>query len=522
MPLKIPHLPAVQDITSRLIKRSIVLVQKIDQPRLSAAAQQRQVLRSLLRRSAATAIGKHYQFGQLQKNKQLFAAYQQQLPIHDYDSIFNQWWHRSLEGEADVCWPGSVRYFALSSGTAGAASKYIPVTFAMTRAMRHAALRMFACLPKYKLPDSFFGKDWLMIGGSASLQKLPTGAYAGDLSGINAGRPPVWVRRYYKPGIAVARLPNWDQRVKAIVQQAPKWDVAAMMGIPSWVQLTLEHIIAHHKLDNIHELWPNLQVFATGGVAFEPYRKSFEQLLREPLHYMDSYLASEGFVAFQSRPDTHAMKMVLDNGIFYEFVPFNDDNFDEEGMPKPGAQALTIEDVESGVDYALLLSSCAGAWRYLIGDTVRFTDLARQEIIISGRTKHFLSMCGEHLSVDNMNKAIMQVEQRLNLAISEFTVGGIKAGGHFGHHWYVGCQQPPADSQLFLQLLDQALMEVNDDYKAERSAMLDAPKVTFLPVQVFNDWQRERGRLNGQSKIPRVMKGSQLAGWQHFLEEKNI
>jgi hypothetical protein len=237
---------------------------------------------------------------------------------------------------------------------------------------------------------------------------------------------------------------------------------------------------------------------------------------------MDSYLASEGFVAFQSRPDTPAMKMVLDNGIFYEFVPFNDDNFDDEGMPKPGAQALTIEDVESGVDYALLLSSCAGAWRYLIGDTVRFTDVARQEIIISGRTKHFLSVCGEHLSVDNMNKAIMQVEQRLNLAISEFTVGGIKAGGHFGHHWYVGCQQPPADSRLFLQLLDQALMDVNDDYKAERSAMLDAPKVTFLPVQVFNDWQRERGRLNGQSKIPRVMKGSQLAGWQHFLEEKNI
>jgi len=160
--------------------------------------------------------------------------------------------------------------------------------------------------------------------------------------------------------------------------------------------------------------------------------------------------------------------------------------------------------------------------RYLIGDTLRFTDPSRQEIIISGRTKHFLSLCGEHLSVDNMNKAIMKVEQQLNMAIPEYTVGGIKAGGHFGHHWYIGCQQPPADARLFLQLLDEALMQVNDDYKAERSAMLDAPKVSFLPVHIFNDWQRERGRLNGQSKIPRVMKGSQLAGWQHFLEEKNI
>ena len=235
--------------------------------------------------------------------------------------------------------------------------------------MRVGALRMFSCLPKYHVPASLYTKDWLMIGGSASLERLESGALAGDLSGINARRPPVWVRGYYKPGTRIARLKSWDDRVRAISELAPKWDVGIITGIPSWVQLTLERIIADHQLDNIHELWPNLQVFVSGGIAFEPYRKSFERLLAHPLIYQDSYLASEGFIAFQNRPGTHAMKLLLNNGIFYEFIPFNSENFDEDGQLQPGVKALGIGEVEEGVDYALLISTNGRSlavpdWRY--------------------------------------------------------------------------------------------------------------------------------------------------------------
>lgn len=516
------NLMTMNSVTSNLVKSSVLLVQRLEQPRRSAIDQQERVLRYLLRRAEPSAFGKYYGFRSIMGAEDVIGAFQSAVPLHDYDSIFDAWWHRALAGEPDVSWRGHVNYFALSSGTAGAASKYIPVTLEMTRAMRQAALRMFSCLPKYDLPASHYTKDWLMIGGSASLQKLESGVYAGDLSGINAGRPPVWVRRYYKPGTQIARLRSWDQRVAAIVQHAPKWDIAVLTGIPSWVQLTLEHIIDHHKLNNIHEMWPNLKVFVSGGIAFEPYQKSFERLLQHPLIYQDSYLASEGFISFQSRPGTHAMRMVLNNGIFYEFVPFNDQNFDEHGQLRPQAQPLTIAQVQEGVDYALLLSSCAGAWRYLIGDTIRFMDVPNYEIVITGRTKHFLSICGEHLSVDNMNQAITRVEQKLDMPIPEYTVGGVKSGSHFAHHWFVGCPEPPADKALFAQLLDDALKAVNDDYAAERSAMLDMPNVTFLPVAVFHEWQRNRGRLNGQSKIPRVMKGQQLQDWEAFIASQNL
>jgi hypothetical protein len=486
-------------------------------PTRTAAIQQARTLRQLLRRAEHTAFGTYYDFDGLLKTEDPVAAFQQIVPIFDYDLMYERWWHRTVAGASDITWRGKVKYFALSSGTAGATSKYIPVTTDMTRAMRAAALRMFACLPKYHLPAGLYTKDWLMIGGSASLSPMDSGALAGDLSGINARKPPVWIRGYYKPGTRIARLKSWDERVAAISELAPKWDVGIIAGIPSWVQLTLERIIADHGLKHIHELWPNLQVFVSGGIAFEPYRKSFEQLLDHPLIYQDSYLASEGFIAFQSRPGTQAMRLVLHNGIFFEFIPFDEDHFDEEGLPRPGARALTMEEVTTGVDYALVISTCAGAWRYLIGDTVRFTDIERAEILITGRTKHFLSICGEHLSVDNMNQAIRLVEEKLDMAIPEFTVGGVKAGTHFAHRWYLGCDGDYPALETIARELDEALKTVNDDYGAERSAMLQAPVVRVVPVRRFYDWQRHLGKLNGQSKIPRVMRGSQLEGWEAFI-----
>lgn len=505
-------------VASKLVKRGMALVQQLEQRKPTPLQLQRQTLQLLLRRAEHTAFGQHYGFGRIAAAGSPEKAFQEDVPMHDYNRMFDEWWHRALAGEPDVSWRGTVKYFALSSGTSEAASKYIPITAEMQKSMRQAALRMFSCLPKYNLPPSFYTKEWLMIGGSASLQDLGH-CYAGDLSGINASKPPVWIRRYYRPGTRIARISDWDERTEAIAQMAPHWDVGVLTGLPSWVQLTLERVIEYHGLKHIHEIWPNLRIFVSGGIAFGPYRKSFEELLGRPLIYMDSYLASEGFVAFQSRPGTEAMRLQLNNGIFFEFVPFNEDNFDEEGLLRPSARALTIDDVEEGQDYALLMSTCSGAWRYLIGDTVRFADKERCEILITGRTKHFLSICGEHLSVDNMNQAIRRTEDILNVKINEFTVSGVKAETHFAHRWYIGCE-PIINPDALSKVLDEQLMAVNDDYAAERSAMLRAPQVNAIDTRLFYEWQRHTGKMNGQSKFPRVMKGEQLAEWEAFIGPK--
>lgn len=507
-------------VTGNLVKKGIRLVQQFDPYKARPYQLQKKVLINLLKRAEITSFGRHYQFQNLLLLEDPVKAFQERVPVFDYDKIFTEWWHRSLEGEANISWHGHVKYFALSSGTSGAASKYIPVTYDMRRTMRQAALRMLSCLPKYRVSSGLYLKDWLMVGGSADLKDLGH-CYIGDLSGINASKPPIWLRRIYKPGTQIAKISDWDERATVIAKNAPKWDVGVITGIPSWVQLTLERIVEYHKLNHIHELWPNLSIYVSGGTAFEPYRKSLEQLLARPLIYQDSYLASEGFIAYQARPGTHAMRMILHNGIFYEFIPFNEHNFDAEGKLKENPITLTIDEIEEGKDYALLMSTCAGAWRYLIGDTIRFTDKARSEIVITGRTKHFLSICGEHLSVDNMNQAIKLTEDELNISIREYTVSGVKAGSHFAHKWYLGCDN--AVDKLYLgQLLDKHLKRVNDDYRAERAAMLQALQLEIIPNKLFYDWQRYHGKMNGQSKFPRVMNKEQFAEWEKFVSEKKM
>jgi hypothetical protein len=288
------------------------------------------------------------------------------------------------------------------------------------------------------------------------------------------------------------------------------------VGVPAWIQILLEKIIDYHKLENIHEIWPNLRAYVHGGVSFDPYRKGFEKLLGRPIYYIETYLASEGFIAYQAEPHKRSMKLVLNNGIFYEFVPFDESNFLPTGEIKPDAQTITIDQVEEGREYALLLSSCAGAWRYLIGDVIKFTSVEDSEIIITGRTKHFLSLCGEHLSVDNMNKAIELVSNEMNIDIKEFTVAGIPYGSLFAHHWYVGTDDK-VDKLLLKERLDYHLKVLNDDYAVERSAALKEVFVDAYPVKKFYSWMESKGKVGGQNKFPRVMKSAQLEDWTKFL-----
>jgi hypothetical protein len=281
----------------------------------------------------------------------------------------------------------------------------------------------------------------------------------------------------------------------------------------------MEKIIQYHRLQNIHEIWPNLMVYVHGGVSIDPYRKGFEKLLGRPIYYIETYLASEGFLAFQAFPNRRSMRLVLNNGIFYEFVPFEARNFDANGEISPDAETFMIDEVEEGKEYAILMSSCAGAWRYLIGDVIKFTSLEEAEIVITGRTKHFLSLCGEHLSVDNMNKAIELVANDFNIVVPEFTVAGIPHGSLFAHHWFVGTDDT-VDPKALKEKIDLHLKELNDDYAVERSAALKEVIVDVLPVKTFYDWMESKGKVGGQNKFPRVMKNAQLDDWKMFLQNQ--
>lgn len=508
----------------KLVKKGLSLrAQALDRRKdIPAGIQQEQTLRELLFSAAHTAFGNHYNFISLLKSNDIMDAYRKQIPVYDYDSMHDNWWYRCLQGEADVCWDGIIKKFALSSGTSGSPSKYIPVTKDMTKSMQRIGARNFLSLPKHHEinPENYLTKEFLMIGGSSDLQDF--GNYkAGDLSGINANNVPLWLRTKYKPTPEIVRLKDWNDRINAIAEQAPEWDIGGVTGIPSWVQLTLERVIEYHNLSTIHDIWPNLSFFVHGGIAFEPYKMSFKRLLRKPITYIDTYLASEGFFAYQSRLDARGMELMLDNNIYFEFVPFNSQNFDDQNNIRPTATALTIEEVQENTNYALLISTNAGAWRYLIGDTVMFSDLEKHEIVITGRTKHFLSICGEHLSVDNMNQAIHAVEQQLNIEIREFTACGITDDANYHHKWYIGCHtQLPA--QKIATAIDEELKRVNDDYRTERDSLLQPIQLEVVPINTFYDWLTVTGKSLGQSKFPRVMKPSQFREWAQYVSQRMV
>lgn len=490
-------------------------------PIKSPRRQQLKVLKKLLKKARFTEFGQQYRFDEILLSKHPEKTFQALVPTYNYAKIYKQWWHRALEGKSDVCWPGKVKYFALSSGTSDAASKFIPITSDLMRGNRIVMIKQLLTLRSYtNIHVRSIGKGWLMIGGSTDLQK-GAGYYAGDLSGITAKKIPFWFTPFYKPGKKIAREKDWNKKVEEIVENAPQWDISCIVGVPAWIQMCMEQIIERYKLNSIHDIWPNLSFFVHGGVSFEPYKKAFEKLLSKPLTYIETYLASEGFIAYQDLQFAKGMRLVTNEHIFLEFVPFDDINFDHEGNMIESPEALMIHEVEEGRDYALLISTTAGAWRYLIGDTVRFVDKSRSEIIITGRTKHFLSLVGEHLSVDNMTKAVQLASEEMNISIPEFTVAGVPYGSFFAHEWFVACDDM-VDSNTLCRKIDDHLKILNDDYAVERKSALKDISVVVLPENKFMDFMTQNGKMGGQHKFPRVLKGKVLDDWKKFLSKDNI
>jgi hypothetical protein len=508
-------------ILGTLLKKGIRIREMLEQEYTSPYDLQKKELKELLITASQTEFGKHYNFSDILQgfrkgDKEFYKRYKSHVPIHNYNKIYSDWWKLALKGIKNVCWPGRVKYFALSSGTSEASSKYIPVTKDMTQAIRKTSVRQILTLSKYDLDPEIFEAGILMLGGSTHLNRKGS-VFEGDLSGIQAARLPFWFQHFYKPGKKIARSRNWDAKLDEMARRATEWDIGIIVGVPAWIQILMEKVIKYHRVNTIHDVWPNLRVYVHGGVSFDPYRKGFEKLLARPIFYIETYLASEGFIAFQAYPNKRSMRLVLNNGIFYEFVPFEAKNFDANGEIHDDAETLMIDEVEEGKEYAILLSTCSGAWRYLIGDVIKFTSLEDMEIVITGRTKHFLSLCGEHLSVDNMNKAIELVANDFNINIPEFTVAGIPYDSLFAHHWFVGTDDK-VDPKALKEKIDLHLKELNDDYAVERSAALKEVLVDVLPIKTFYSWMESKGKVGGQNKFPRVMKNAQLDDWKTFLQ----
>ncbi|MGR6088291.1 MAG: GH3 family domain-containing protein [Arcticibacter sp.] len=500
-----------------IIKSGIALRSKIAIERSNPEQHQKKVLRKLLSKAKDTMFGNAYKFSDLLDSDNFIDRYKATVPIHDYNSIFSKWWNKTLHNAEDVCWPGVVKYFALSSGTSESSSKHIPVTKDMIKSIQKVSMKQILSLAKYDLPQSLFEKGILMLGGSTHLHQR--GSYfEGDLSGITVSNIPFWFQHFYKPGRKISKEMDWNAKLEEITEKAAEWDIGIIVGVPAWVQLLIEKVIVRYNLKNIHEIWPNLSIYVHGGVSFEPYRKGFEQLLGKPLNYIETYLASEGFIAFQDEPGERSMRLNLNNGIFFEFIPFNPQNFNSDGEVIGNPKTLLVHEIEEGQDYAILLSTCAGAWRYLIGDVVRFTNKSKCDIVIVGRTKHFLSLCGEHLSVDNMNKAIEMVANELNIRINEFTVSGIPFGTMFAHKWYIGTDDS-CDPSSVRQLIDDKLKILNDDYRVERGSALQEIFVEIVSPQVFLQWMEANNKVGAQNKFPRVMKNHQFSEWEEFVKK---
>jgi len=481
--------------------------------------EQKAMLISLLGKAKDTAFGKHYNFKNILASDNPFKQFSKTIPYHDYNKIKSEWWQKVIDREKDITWPGLPDYFALSSGTTGKESKRIPVTGDMIEAIRQAGIKQVFALKNFDLPSEFFEKEIMMLGSSTDLEENEN-RLEGEISGISASNIPGWFRGYYKPGEKIAKIDDWDKRVKNIAKNAKNWDIGALSGIPSWIELMLDEVIDYHNVDNIHDIWPNLQVYTSGGVAFGPYEKSFNALLGKPVTVIDTYLASEGYIATQIRPETDAMQLNFDNGIYFEFVPFKPEYINQDGSITKEAPCLNLEEVKLGQDYILIISTVSGAWRYLIGDTIEFTDVERAEIKITGRTKFFLNTVGSQLSVNKMDDAMKYLEETFNTTIPEYTICAQRGDDdEFYHSWYLGSDLKNTNTKKIAVTLDEFLKSVNNNYKVARTKALKGVKVKIVPPNAFHEWNGANKKKGGQVKMERVMNEDKFEEWETFVSD---
>ena len=458
---------------------------------------QNETFKYLVNKAKDTEWGKKYGYSDIKT----YSDFAHNVPVSDYDSL-KSYIERIRNGEQNILWPGETKWFAKSSGTTNDKSKFIPVTNdALENCHFRGGKDVMAIYTKvYPESNIFTGKS-LVLGGSHEINNIDNRSYYGDLSAVIIENLPFWARFLKANSQETSLMKDWDVKIQRMADEALKANVTNIAGVPSWTLVLLKHILEKTGKNNIKEVWPNLELFIHGGVSFDPYREQFKKLIPGKMNYMETYNASEGFFAIQNNLNRKDLLLMLDYGVFYEFIPMSTFGTGNEKI-------IPLQEVETDVNYAMLISTNGGLWRYLIGDTVMFTSKYPFKIIITGRTKHFINAFGEELIIENSDKAVEIATKRTGAQIREYTGAPIfpEENQKGGHEWIFEFEKKPDDINYFVDVFDTALKTLNSDYEAKRyrNMTIDYPKIHIAPDGLFYKWMQKRGKLGGQNKVPRL------------------
>ncbi|MEM6737680.1 MAG: GH3 auxin-responsive promoter family protein [Bacteroidota bacterium] len=461
---------------------------------------QNELLEDLVKKARRTEYGKKFGFDTIENSEH----FQAKVPVVSYEDLF-PYIERLMKGDQNILWPSEIRWFAKSSGTTNDKSKFIPVSNEALEDCHYKGGKDLLSIYLNNYPDArmFSGKG-LVIGGSHQLNQFDENAksYYGDVSAVLLKNLPWWAQMVRTPKLDIALMDEWEEKIDRMVKITSEENVTNISGVPTWMIVLLEKILEYKGVSSILEVWPNLEVFFHGAVSFTPYRSLFKKLIPSTkMRYMETYNASEGLFGIQDLTDRNEMLLMLDYGIYYEFIPSN-----QFGNDHP--KTISLEKVEVGKNYAMVITTNAGLWRYQVGDTLTFTSTNPYRIKISGRTKHFINAFGEELIIDNAEQAIAEACKKTEACIDNFTAGPRYLGnGNKGRHeWIIEFNSVPNDLNRFTKLLDEKLREINSDYDAKRYkdiAMLE-PVIHVVPQKTFYGWMKSRGKLGGQHKVPRL------------------
>ena len=486
------------------ILNSIVLgvsrkrLKKIDYFRHKPWEVQESLFKYLINKAQNTEWGEQFNYSSITSIEE----YQQRVPVQEY-SEFIPYIDRMRKGEQNILWSTPINWFAKSSGTTSSKSKFIPVSMESLQGCHYQGMKDLVLLymQRHKNSKLSLGKS-LTLGGSLQADESGSGVHYGDLSAILINNTPFYAEMKRAPRRKTAIIPDFETKVQQIAKEVVNKNIISFSGVPSWNLVLMKAILEYSGKSNLNELWPNLEVFFHGGISFDPYKEQYKRIIPNPnMRYVETYNASEGFFALQDDEADSAMLLMLDLGMFFEFFPLS-----EIGKPYPAA--LIIADVKTNVYYANLVSTNSGLWRYLIGDTIMFTSTNPYKIKITGRTRHFINAFGEELIIDNAEAALKTACAQTGAIVQEYTVAPIfmddKAKG--AHEWVVEFETPPADIEMFTDILDNALCSVNSDYEAKRANNLTLNRLVLnvAPRNTFYEWMRKRGKLGGQNKVPRL------------------
>ena len=458
---------------------------------------QNELLLGLIETAKDTQIGKQYDFASIENYK----TFCERIPISSYEDC-QDIIERSRQGEQNIFWPTPIKWFAKSSGTTNAKSKFIPVSSESLEDCHYAAGKDLLCMYLNNNENSqmFTGKS-LRLGGSKELYR-ENGTVFGDLSAILIDNMPFWAEFSSTPSSKVSLMSDWEHKMQAIVDETINENVTSLTGVPSWMLVLLNNVLETTGKQNLFDIWPNLEVYFHGGVSFTPYVDQYKAILpKNEFKYYEIYNASEGFFAIQDQNNSSELLLMLDYGIFYEFIPMDTYGTSQE-------KVIPLSDVEIGINYAVIITTNAGLWRYKIGDTIRFTSINPYRVKVSGRTKHHINVFGEELIIENAEDALKQVCKKTKAEIVDYTAAPVfmKGKEKGAHEWLIEFKTPPKDLNHFNDLLDHTLKSLNSDYEAKRfnNITLNKPKISIARTHLFYDWLKEKDKLGGQHKVPRL------------------